>query len=402
MKILWITSVYPSKEQPGNGVFHETQVQALKKRGLEITVICPTPQNPTVLRVLKKTYKRKTLPFYEVREGVKVYRPIYRALPGQLRWAQPDKRIAKAILKTIQDKSLQFDMIHAHFAMPSGGAAHIISKELQKPWLLTLHGSDVHIYPAFSRSANKAFQRSVHSADEVISIGRHLALAAKEKTGRDSFVLPIGINLSRFQAAALPKENVRKELKLPSDKQLITFIGRLVKEKGVYELADSLNRLPKNMAVVLVGDGPAMDDLKKHEQYGKRLFLPGQISNDKVKDYLQASDIFALPSYSEGMPTVVIEAISMKVPVICTAVGGVPDLFGEFNHLLIKPKSVDSIVERVLDYHSEKYDLPIIKDQLLQYVQDNFHVGRNAEVLEKRYRKLAWNEGKASLSIKGD
>jgi teichuronic acid biosynthesis glycosyltransferase TuaC len=392
MKILWITSVYPSKEQPGNGVFHETQVQALKKLGVDITVICPTPQNHAVLRVLKKTYKRKNLPYHEVRGGVEVYRPIYTALPGQLRWAQPDKRIAKAILKTIQDKNLQFNMIHAHFAMPSGGAAHIISKTLQKPWLLTLHGSDVHIYPSFSKSANKAFQRSVHSADEVISIGRNLAQAAKVKTGRETLVLPIGINLSRFQAQEMPKERIREKLQLPADKKLITFIGRLVKEKGVYELADSLNRLPDEMAVVLVGDGPARDVLKKHEQYGKRLFLPGQISNDKVKDYLQASDIFALPSYSEGMPTVVIEAISMNVPVICTPVGGVPDLFGEFSHLLIQPKSVDSIVERVLDYHSEKYDLSVIKGKLFQYVQDNFHVDRNAEILEKHYRNLALNE----------
>ncbi|MED4036610.1 teichuronic acid biosynthesis protein TuaC [Niallia taxi] len=389
MKILWITSVYPSKEQPGNGVFHETQVQALKKLGLSITVICPTPQNHAVIRTLKKTYKRKSLPFFEVRNGVEVYRPIYTALPGQLRWAQPDKRIAKAVLETIQDKQIQFDMIHAHFAMPSGGAAHIVSRELEKPWLLTLHGSDVHVYPSFSRSANRAFQRSVHAADEVVAIGRNLAEAAQKKTGRKSIVLPIGINLSEFNYEEIPKEKVRKELQLPSDKKLITFIGRLVKEKGVYELADSLNRLPDDMAVVLVGDGPARDDLKKHEHYGKRLFLPGQISNDKVKDFLQASDIFALPSYSEGMPTVVIEAISMKVPVVCTAVGGVPDLFGEYSHLLIQPKSVDSIVERVMDYTSGKYDLSAIKGNLFKSVQDNFHVGRNAVILEERYRKLA-------------
>ena len=209
MKILWITSVYPSKEQPGNGVFHETQVQALKKLGLSITVICPTPQNHAVIRTLKKTYKRKSLPFFEVRNGVEVYRPIYTALPGQLRWAQPDKRIAKAVLETIQDKQIQFDMIHAHFAMPSGGAAHIVSRELEKPWLLTLHGSDVHVYPSFSRSANRAFQRSVHAADEVVAIGRNLAEAAQKKTGRKSIVLPIGINLSEFNYEEIPMVKVR-------------------------------------------------------------------------------------------------------------------------------------------------------------------------------------------------
>ncbi len=51
----------------------------------------------------------------------------------------------------------------------------------------------------------------------------------------------------------------------------------------------------------------------------------GELQNDRVAEYLSASDIFALPSYTEGMPTVVIEALSLKIPVVCTLVGGVPD-----------------------------------------------------------------------------
>jgi hypothetical protein len=53
MNVLWITSTYPTDEQPGAGVFHETQVQALAKLGVEVTVICPVPRNPAMLRSVK-------------------------------------------------------------------------------------------------------------------------------------------------------------------------------------------------------------------------------------------------------------------------------------------------------------------------------------------------------------
>lgn len=68
MKILWITSVYPSSLKPGEGVFHETQVQELLKLGLDITVICPRPFHPAPVRMLKKAY-RKRMPDQNMRYG---------------------------------------------------------------------------------------------------------------------------------------------------------------------------------------------------------------------------------------------------------------------------------------------------------------------------------------------
>lgn len=59
MKVLWLTSVYPSEKHPSEGVFHETQVQELLKQGIEVTVICPNPENPPVLRMLKASYRQK-------------------------------------------------------------------------------------------------------------------------------------------------------------------------------------------------------------------------------------------------------------------------------------------------------------------------------------------------------
>ncbi|WP_026567291.1 teichuronic acid biosynthesis protein TuaC [Bacillus sp. UNC41MFS5] len=388
MKILWITSVYPSDEKPGQGVFHETQVQALIRLGVEITVICPVPRHSTLLRYVKRQYRpNKEMPFKYVRKGVTVYRPPYLALPGQLRWSQPDKRIAAAILNTMSDYNIEPDLIHAHFAMPSGGAVKIVAEQKKLPWILTLHGSDVNIYPFYSASAKKAFEQTVQAANLVLAVGESLRNKAKELTGRDSMVLPIGVDLSRFKPLDETKTQIRRRLQLPEDKKIIVFIGRLTQAKGVFELTHSLQWLSNDVAILFVGDGPAKDKLRQHSDYNRRLFLMGQVENERVSDYLLASDVFALPSYTEGMPTVVIEALALKVPVICTSVGSVPELFGEHRSLLIESKSVSSLVTRVNDIITRNLFTPQVQHELYKHIQKNYSADRNAVLLKAVYKR---------------
>ncbi|RFU67437.1 glycosyltransferase family 4 protein [Bacillus sp. V59.32b] len=388
MKVLWITSVYPSTEQPGSGVFHETQVQALTQLGIDVTVICPVPRNPSIFQYFRKQYRlNKELPLVYERKGVTVYRPPYLALPGQLRWAQPDHRIAASVLETMSAYNLDFDLIHAHFAMPSGGAAKLVAAQKKLPWILTLHGSDVNVYPHYSKGAMKAFLQSVKSADGLLAVGSSLQKRAKEMTGRDSTVLPIGVDLSQFQPSKQSKLEVRNRLGLPLDKKMILFVGRLTEAKGVFELAQALEKVPDEVALVYVGDGPAKEKLHAHPEFNNRLFLSGQVENARVKDYLFTCDLFTLPSYTEGMPTVLIEALAMKVPAICTAVGGVPELFGEHRNLLIEPKSAAGLAERIQAYLSGNLDLQKIGQDLYSHIQKNYDASENAMLLKEKYIK---------------
>ncbi|PLT31817.1 teichuronic acid biosynthesis protein TuaC [Peribacillus deserti] len=401
MKVVWITSVYPSSEQPGSGVFHETQVQALIDLGIEVTVICPVPMAPALIQHMRKKYRaNKHIPLVYNRNGVTVYRPPYTALPGQLRWAQPDSRIATAVLKTMADYNIDADLIHAHFAMPSGGAAKRVAQAKNLPWVLTLHGSDVNVYPHYSKGAMKAFLQSVKSADTVISVGSILKEKAKELSGRDSFHLPIGVDLSRFQPPKQFKLEVRRQLGLPLDKKIVLFVGRLTEAKGVFELAKALEDLPEEVAAAYVGDGPAYKKLKSHPECNQRIFLTGQVENSNVIDYLFASDVFALPSYTEGMPTVVIEALALKIPVICSAVGGVPELFGQHSSLLIEPQSVESLSERIRDYLYRDINLTKIGHELYCHIQEHYDASKNAAVLGDIYSRMLESDGRLSGNTK--
>ncbi|MDO3659842.1 glycosyltransferase family 4 protein [Bacillus sp. C28GYM-DRY-1] len=384
MKVLWITSVYPSSQKPGEGVFHETQVQALQMQGVDVTVICPSPVNPAPLRLLKKKYRQvQTVPEYEERKGIPVYRPPYTALPGQLKWAQPHPRIAKSVLRVIEKEGLTPNLIHAHFAMPSGGAAAIVSQRLKVPYVLTLHGSDVNIYPHYSKGAFRAFETAVHAAAKVLAVSEALKVKTKEMTDTESLVLPIGVNQNQFQKPSASTLELREKLGLPKDKKLLTFVGRLVKGKGVAELAEAVRQLDDSYRAVFIGDGPEKQNIRQIA--GEKAVLTGQVANHEISEYLAASDLLVLPSYSEGMPTVVIEALVLKLPVLCTAVGGVPSLFGKHEHLLIKPRSVSSITEAVKGYLEGENWQEVITEELYQTVQEDYDAFQNASKLLNVY-----------------
>ncbi|HCO81315.1 glycosyltransferase [Bacillus sp. (in: firmicutes)] len=386
MKVLWLTSVYPSEKHPSEGVFHETQVQELVKQGVEVSVICPTPVNPPIFRMLKASYRqRKDLPQQEVRCGVPVYRPPYTALPGQLKWAQPSKRIAASVLRTMERYELSPDFIHAHFAMPSGGAAAVIKKEANIPYLLTLHGSDVNVYPTYSQGALAAFKAAVKQASAVLTVSEELAKKTHDMTEVDAQCLPLGIPLKSFSRTLGDQTAIRKQIGLPLHDKLVVYVGRLVKEKGLLELAEAVSGM-EGVKVVFVGKGPLAKELT--ERAGESIILPGQVPNEQVKHYLMAADLFALPSYSEGMPTVVLEALALKMPVIATRVGGLPSLFSTYQHLLIEPRSTSQLKEAIHAYLYENRWNEQVKNDLHHIVHTDYSSSHNAKLLIQQYEKV--------------
>lgn len=388
MRVLWITTQYPSDIAPGAGVFHKTQIDALVKQGVEVTVITPVPKLPRIFELNKKyklnNQKNEQFPQHEKINGVDVYRPFYTALPGQLKWAQPHRRIAKAIKNLVEQENLQFDLIHSHFAMPSGGAGNILSKTFGKPYMITLHGSDVNVYPHYSSFAMKAFKTAVLNAADLVAVSKKLALKTNELTDREPVFLPIGINLSTFN---LGRDHAVSDINIPKNKIILTYIGRLVKEKGITELTEALKNLDDRFYCIFIGDGPLKGQLENDADLKGKIMLTGQVPNEMVTTYLSKADIFILPSYSEGMPTVIIEALSLKKPVISTNVGGVPELFGKYSDILIEPKSSQQIKDAVLAYiDGSTYSEETIED-LYDKVMKEYDAETNARKLKELYVK---------------
>lgn len=136
--------------------------------------------------------------------------------------------------------------------------------------------------------------------------------------------LPNSIDADAYAAGASNRD-FRAELGIPSEDLLVSFIGRLVPEKGVRVLAQAAQTLgDAPITLVLGGDGPLMEDLRQHA--GKRFKLVGRLDRPDVAALLEQSDLMCLPSRSEGFATSLLEAAACETPSLVTNVGGTDEL----------------------------------------------------------------------------
>ncbi|PTE90003.1 glycosyltransferase family 1 protein, partial [Staphylococcus equorum] len=122
-------------------------------------------------------------------------------------------------------------------------------------------------------------------------------------------------------------KQLKQKLNIKSNDIVVSFIGRLVKEKGILDLLESYDKLvSENVKFIIIGDLPESErdneTVKLISKYRKEenIIFTGQITN--INEYLAISDIYCLPSYREGMPRSIIEAMSMKNAVIATDIRG--------------------------------------------------------------------------------
>jgi glycosyltransferase involved in cell wall biosynthesis len=166
------------------------------------------------------------------------------------------------------------------------------------------------------------------------------------------------IDTDEFRRGASSPALARQALGLPPDRFLIGAVGRLSPEKGfdiLIRAVAAMQAAGRDAGLVLVGDGeeePRLRALIAELGAADRIRLLGYRLD--VRDLYQAMDVFALSSYREGLPNVLLEAMALEVPVIATRVAGIPRLIqdGE-NGLLVEPGAADALADGILRLHRD-------------------------------------------------
>jgi len=132
-----------------------------------------------------------------------------------------------------------------------------------------------------------------------------------------------------------------------NDRHSALFLGWVIPTKGVEELVQAWAELcPSEWELLLAGPGEMdyqQDLLQRY--HPSNLRFVGELTHDDAMGLLAQSDLFVLPSYTEGFPNVILEAMALGKPIIATTVGAIEDMLSEDCGLLIKPKDVDSLLE---------------------------------------------------------
>lgn len=169
-------------------------------------------------------------------------------------------------------------------------------------------------------------------------------------------IIPNAVDAPSFRSLASGRD-FRSELGIASDWTLISFVGRFVPEKGVLDLLElvaSGDLSKRHVAIVFAGGGPLADDIAVHQ--GESCYMLGRIDKEDVSALLQQSDLFCLPSRSEGFATSLLEASACGCPSVVTDVGGARELIPNSSYgTILKETSKEALLETIDRYlHSKE------------------------------------------------
>lgn len=333
MKVAVITQYFPTSQQPWAG---HSAFQTLRhlKNWCEMKVFYPEVRYPAWLT--PRTGRREKLDTSYRPDGIPMEWVPYLALPLVSRplngWSASTR-----LLEPVQ--RFQPDIILNYVVYPDGYAALRVGQALKVPVVVTAIGSDLN---RISDRLSGAFTRkTLREAAGTIAVSRDLGQTAIRMGAEASRVHPIlnGCDTSIFYNRN--RREAREALQLEDEEEIVVYAGRMDIRKGLRELieaAASLHEKRPQMRCYLVGDGSdegLLRELIAAKSAADYVKIMPPCRTEGIARWMAASDLVTLPSYKEGCPNVVLEALASGRPMVATHVGGIPELMDDSSGRLI-------------------------------------------------------------------
>ena len=363
MRILAVTNLYPNPYRPGRATFNRQRFRLLAGRH-DVAVIAPIPWSEELTARLRgapplPTGRRLAL------DGLAVDHPRY-LYPPKLWRGSYGGCFRRSIRPTFGRALAEFrpDLIFAPWAYPDGWAAVDLGHRAGLPVVVMAHGSDV-LKLDESPGRRRGTVEALRGADEVVAVSRDLAgrivdLGADPGRVR---VLYDGVDAALFHPG--PAAEARARLGLEADGPAVLFVGNLLPVKGLDVLVEACALLAGDgvaFTAYLVGQGPEGARLgRRIARLGLegRFELVGPRTHDALPDWYRAADVFALPSRSEGVPTVLLEAAACGLPFVASRVGGIPEVAHLAPSRLVPPGAPGPLAEALRHFLVERPDRPV-------------------------------------------
>ena len=342
MRVLVINYEFPPL---GGGGGHVAQnvTRCLAQEGVELAVL---------------TAHWRGLPRRERVDGYTVYRtPSFRSRPDRCPVREMFGFLVCNVVPALRlARSWRPDVVHVHFAVPSGPLAYLLKRAYGIPYVITLHGGDIPGWDSQQTDSLYAFllpfTRPIwHQASAVVAVSQGLKdLAMHAYPDVPVQVIPNGIDGDFFQS--LPNPEVRAEAGRPIQ---VLFVGRIVEQKGLAYLLRSVRPLLEQVGprfrIRIVGDGPLradMEALVEELGIGDQIEFTGWVPVARVREFLQAADVFVLPSLMEGLSIALLQAMSCGLPVVATDAMGNNELVRAGDNGLLVPVGDAAALARAL------------------------------------------------------
>ncbi len=360
MRILALSHLFPHTDEPRYGIFVARQLQGMAEAGADITVLVPRPRVPKVLRTVARANTADNIAPLVEYDGVTSISIPFMSLPGKWFWRWAGLFAYRAIRETARQlhAAKPFDVIYSTQMILGGDAGNRLAKQLQVPAANLAIGTDVNVIAKQSASLKKHYRHILGELSGTLSCGQSLKdeiqIHRPSPPHLETLCVYGVVDVDRFAPLAGDKTQLRSSLKLPNAGPLLLYVGYLRREKGLMELITAFEKVitqVPNANLVICGSGVDENEIKRNAEAStasSAIHFPGLIAPSAVRDYMQAADLFVLPSYNEGMPNAVMEAMACGLPVVCTTVGGLPAAIGDSRGArLVAPEQVAPL-ERAL------------------------------------------------------
>jgi glycosyltransferase involved in cell wall biosynthesis len=348
LRVLTLASLFPHGLKPTLGVFVERQTLGLAARkDVALEVASPLGWPVWPLSLHPHYAPLAALPEREAWKGVTVHRPRFRVWP-RFGEAGAAERMAEALLPLLKEirARFPFDVIDAEFFWPDGPAAVRLGQALGVPVSIKARGSDIH-YWGGRAGIGAQIVAAGRAADGLLAVSGALkadmaALGMPEARIR---VHHTGVDLDRFR----PVDRSAAKAALGVNGPLLVTAGHLNERKGQRLAVEALARLP-GATLLLVGEGPDRVWLEQRiaaPDVAGRVRLLGVRPHEELPALLAAADVMILPTASEGLANVWVEALACGTPVVTTDVGGAPDVIDRPEAGRLVPRDAAAIAAAV-------------------------------------------------------
>jgi glycosyltransferase involved in cell wall biosynthesis len=347
-KVLIITNLFADPFGPTRATFNQQQFGRLSEQ-MDVTIMVPVSWVPFIKNPLAYwRLKRETQARWPNADYV-----IFWYIPGVARGLHSVFLLLSLLLQRFPTLIFKrWDCLLGSWGFPDAVAAVALGKLTRTPVVVKVHGSDVNVF-TLKWLHRVQIRWVLNQARAVVSVSKALVTRMREIGVRSEHVTVLynGVDPQRFHP--VDGAMARAELGIAPDEEMILFIGNILVTKGCGELLDAFSSLaagrPK-ATLVFVGDGPMkkpLQTLAKDRGLGDRVRFPGRVAHAQLKGWFSAASLFCLPSYAEGVPNVVLEAMACGTPVVATDVGGIGEILPEFAGILIPAKDATALAAAV-------------------------------------------------------
>jgi len=367
LRIVSLSCIYPTADEPQRGVFVRARLVALAQL-TELRVIAPVG----LIRWGANGLLGGSHPIRRDDHGMQVRYPRWLYVPhdswvnGILLFLQLLPRFAAL------RRSYDWDLLDAHFGHPAGVAAALLAAVFKRPYAVTLRGNELeHARTGLRRTLlGWALRRS----SRVLAVSTELRDLACDLGAAPARIdiSPNGVDTTVFRPGN--RAELRSKLGLGQELDIVLSVASLIPRKRILDVleavADLIPSLPQLRLVIAGGDGVGerayAQEVRRRSElppWQGRVILLGEIRQESLAEWMSAADLLCLASEREGCPNAVLESLACGLPVVATRVGAIPDLLPSPDlGLIVQSRSPAALAQALREGLTRDWNRKVIAD----------------------------------------